>query len=65
MMNRIDNWLILKRDYPVGVMVLSTHCPLQLLTFDHSQVHDHLLVVEDAIYIHSAAIRSAVCPPHT
>lgn len=64
-LNRTDNWLILRRHHPVEVMILSTHCPIQLLTFDHSQVHDHLLVVEYAIDIHPAAIRSAVCSPHT
>lgn len=51
--------------HPLQVMMLSTHCSLQLLTFDHSQVHDHLLVIEDAVNIHPAAVRSAVCPPHT
>lgn len=34
------------------------------LTFDHPQVHDHFLVVEDAIDVHPAAVRPAVRPPH-
>lgn len=37
---------------------------LQSLTFDHSQVHDHLLVIEDPIDIHPAAVQTAVCAPH-
>lgn len=34
------------------------------LTFDHSQVHDHLLVIEDPIDVHPAAVQTTVCPPH-
>lgn len=34
------------------------------LTVDHSQVHDHLLVIEDPIDVDPAAVQTAVCPPH-
>ena len=34
------------------------------LTFDHSQVHDHLLVIEDAINVNPTAVGPAVRPPH-
>lgn len=33
------------------------------LTFDHSQVHDHLLVIEDPIDVYPAAVQTTVCPP--
>lgn len=31
-------------------------------TFHHSQVHDHLLVIEDPVDVDPAAVRTSVCP---
>ena len=33
-------------------------------TFDHTQVHHHLFVVEDPVDIDPAAVRATVRPPH-
>lgn len=41
----------------------SFNCVVQL-TFDDSQVHDHLLVVEDPVDVHPAAVRPGIRPPH-
>lgn len=34
------------------------------LTFDHSQVHDHLLIIEDPIDVYPAAVQTTVWSPH-
>ena len=69
MYERGDNFHILHKYstfdlFYVNVSFNCARCVKESLTFDHPQVHDHFLVIEDAVDVHPAAVRPAVCPPH-